>query len=509
MEGAGTINTPLEVEELRQRVAALERVLAERDRRTEQIESFLDHLPVLSYTAKLDGYFQHVNAAFERVLGYGEHECLSRPFVEFVHPIDRGAAIGQLRRLAAGEPVASFEARIICKDGSIRWISWTAIAVGAEDTVLGIGHDVTERKRAEAELNKHKALLGAIVESLPFDVFALGLDGRYVLQNAVAKAHYGDCLGKRPEEVCSNEHDLAVWLDNNRRAFAGEHVQREVEHTIGGKKRLYHSIVGPVTDCGRILGILGIIIDITDRRQAERDLRKLCDLLEGRVEERTAELAEEKEHLHGLLEMHEQERRLIGFEIHDGLAQFLSGAVMELGVFRRMADQGDANAWNSLDTATGYVVRSLQEARRLIHDLRPPELDESGLVTAIENLVAEVREQGDMEVEFVHRLNFQQLTTPFLQTIYRLVQEALANARRHSKSEKVHVTLCQEGRFLHVRVEDWGAGFDPNAVGRGHYGLEGIRERVRVFGGKVQVESALGRGTSISAVLPLPDLGRD
>jgi two-component system NarL family sensor kinase len=236
-----------------------------------------------------------------------------------------------------------------------------------------------------------------------------------------------------------------------------------------------------------------------ERALAERDRRN------NRFQSMVDQLTEETVRLRSLLEVHEQDRRLIGFEIHDGLAQLLSGAIMELGVFRRMVDQGDENAWKSLDTATGLVARSLQEARRLIRDLRPPELEEDGLIASIANLVAEVCEQGEMEAEFVQQVQFQRLAPTFERTVYRVVQEALANARRHSKSGKVRVALYQEGRDLQIRVEDWGIGFDLHAIGDGHYGLESIRERVRVFGGELLVQTAPGRGTSISVRLPLPE----
>jgi signal transduction histidine kinase len=224
---------------------------------------------------------------------------------------------------------------------------------------------------------------------------------------------------------------------------------------------------------------------------------------EGHVEKRTAELSKEKEHLKSLLEMHERDRRLIGFEIHDGLAQLLSGVMMHLGNFRRMADQGDPGAWDSFDVATGLVAQGLQEARRLIHDLRPSELEEGGLVSAIEDLISDARDQWGLDIEFVHRVQAERLPGPLEHTVYRVVQEALTNACRHSKSRRIRVLLCQQDSSLQICVEDWGTGFDPDSVAEGHYGLEGIRERARIFGGEVTVTSKLGWGTRVSVMLPL------
>lgn len=304
------------------------------------------------------------------------------------------------------------------------------------------------------------------------------------------------------ERIVQLEHALA-----ERRAFAGKRVEREVEHTVGDKKETYSSVVAPGTSNGRTHGILRVDIDVMDSKTAEHALGESRGLLENRVEQRTAELVQEKEHLRNLLEMHERERRLIGFEIHDGLAQFLSGAMMHLGNFRRMADQGDAGAWSSFDMATALVARGLREARRLIHDLRPPDLEEGGILAAVGELISDAREQWGVEIQFVHQFAVERLAAPLEHAIYRVVQEALMNACRHSQSDEIRVTLCQQEDRMRICVEDWGVGFDPDAVAAGHYGLEGLRERARIFGGEVTVDSRPGWGTALSVVLPLSDAG--
>ena len=130
------------------------------------------------------------------------------------------------------------------------------------------------REQLIEELTESRAILQAIVESLPFDFFAIGPDGRYVVQNAASKRHWGEAIGKRPEDVAGAEETLAIWRENNRRAFAGEKIEEEVELTVQGEKRFYNNVIAPIREDNHIRGILGINLDVTERKRAERALRE-------------------------------------------------------------------------------------------------------------------------------------------------------------------------------------------------------------------------------------------
>lgn len=167
--------------------------------------------------------------------------------------------------------------------------------VAATDGILDVQLDRTERNRAEDELARNRAVLQATIESLPFDFFALGLDGRYFLQNAHSKLHWGDAIGKHPEELGVDRAILAIWLDNNRRALAGDIVEGDVEFSTHGERRFFHNRLAPIREGDRICGILGVNVDITDRKRVEEKLREAHGQLEQRVRERTAELREANE----------------------------------------------------------------------------------------------------------------------------------------------------------------------------------------------------------------------
>ena len=149
------------------------------------------------------------------------------------------------------------------------------------------------------------------------------------------------------------------------------------------------------------------------------------------------------------------------------------------------------------------LQRLIREARQLINGLRSPVLDELGVVAAIEDSISQNTNQDEPKIDFVHHLGPRRLAPSLENVIFRIVQESLTNARDYGQSEQLLVRVTQRDDYVRIEVQDWGIGFDPRAVGDGHFGLEGIQERARLFGGSATITSALGTGTRIVVQLPL------
>jgi two-component system sensor histidine kinase DegS len=224
------------------------------------------------------------------------------------------------------------------------------------------------------------------------------------------------------------------------------------------------------------------------------------------ITERTrAQEALQKEHrtLKHLLQSSDHERQTIAYEIHDGLAQYLAGAIMQFEVYRYLMDSKPNEATKAYEGAMTLLHQSHFEARRLIAGVRPPVLDEAGVVEAIAHLINEHNLEKGPQIEFRSQVKFSRLVPILENAIYRICQESLANACQHSQSEKVRVSLVQWNDRIQIDIQDWGLGFNPKKVKGDCYGLAGIRERARLLNGKCRIQSELGKGTRIKVELPL------
>jgi signal transduction histidine kinase len=201
------------------------------------------------------------------------------------------------------------------------------------------------------------------------------------------------------------------------------------------------------------------------------------------------------------IEASERERTRWARELHDETLQELAGLKVLLSSAR--GRDGDA----AIATALEQIDISITGLRHLITELRPAALDEYGLAAAVEALIGRLRATSGLTIEADVTLAHEDATaetrldSDMESTLYRLVQEGLTNAIRHADAETIHVTVSEGARHLHVEIRDDGRGIDPDAAGTG-FGLVGMRERVALVGGTLEIRSAPGQGTSVSTRVP-------
>lgn len=443
----------------------------------------------------VDKHWLEVNDRLCEMLGYSREELAQTDWATLTHPDDIESNLRLFNPLVAGEIKGfTLDKRYIKKDGSLVYVTIHTRAfrnaAGTIDHIVTLIEDITARKQAEAGLRESHQELQAIYGGLRDGVLLAESRTKRFVQCNQAMC---EMLGYSQEEL------LSLSVDDIHPPESLPYVLHRFQQQVEGRLRLaddvpvlrrdrtvfYADIAASLLDYRGRPCVIGFFRDVTERHRAQEALER------------------ERQSLWQMLQASDHERQTISYEIHDGLAQYLAAAGMQFQTFERLRPSNPEEAQKAYNAAVQLVSQSHLESRRLISEVRPPVIDEIGLETAISHLVHEQRRRGGATVRFDSNVQFDRLPAILENGLYRIAQEALTNACKYSKSKKVTVTLAQEGHDVRLEVQDWGIGFDPHAVGKGHFGLEGIRQRVRLLGGRLTIESQPGSGTTVRVVMPV------
>ena len=278
--------------------------------------------------------------------------------------------------------------------------------------------------------------------------------------------------------------------------------------------------IAPLTDeQGDITGAINCFYDVTARKQDEQALRKseeryrhLNDKLEARVAERTEELTDSQTRLRALsaaLNVTEQrERQRLAGDLHDYLAQLLALTRIKLGLAKQQPMQPPlANILTDVEEVTN---KAMVYTRTLISQLSPRVLFESGLPMALQWLTEQMQ-QHDLSVSLQVKTQIPTIPKDQALLLFQSIRELLFNCVKHAESHEATMTLEQLDGSLSIQISDQGAGFDLRSAGKKEYspahgfGLLSIRERMLSLGGRCELESSPGNGTTATLVLPLSD----
>ncbi len=437
-----------------------------------------DHICLYANRAAVD----HFETTREKILGKNIRHGLAH-LPDFMHlwmgRIDEVIATGRPIRV---EDSGRIGGRVVHSESILSPLSND---LGEMFAVGLVYRDVTEHKRVERTVRENERRYRHIFNAVADGLFIVDRHGVITEANPAAAATYGYSqqeLAGMPAEQLIHPDDRHMLKEMIKEIQVSGRAHAEV---VNLRKDGSSVDVGVTSSLFNFRGLrlaLSVVRDLTDRKQAERAIR------------------EEREHLRRLLEMHERDRQLAAYEIHDGFVQPLVGARMLLDT---PVDVLEPPQQERHRQGIELLQRSIAEARRLISGQRPLILDEGGLLAAIEHLVCERETAQGPSIEFSHDVHFDRLARPLETALFRVVQEGLANALRHSQSERIRIAVEQGGDTVSVEIEDFGVGFDPHLVDRNRFGLEGLRERARLFGGEAAIESAPGRGTRIRVEFPV------
>ncbi len=462
--------------------------------------------------ADFEGRFTRVNPAFERTLGYSNEELRSRPYVEFVHPDDRPRTLRAADELSQGREVIEFENRYLRRDGSVRWLQWSARRAPGDGAIYAAARDVTERKQLEEEQAAVRRVATAVARGgSPDEVFAA----------TVAELHAvvaADVTGLMRYEADGFATLLAargegVFEVGSRISLIGKTATARVRRT-GRAARIDYldEASGPVADRMRASGFSSGVaapIFVEGRlwgvmatgwtggpppRDVEARVAQFTDLVGTAIAnaESRAELLASRARI---VTTADQIRRRIERDLHDGAQQRLVTMTMKLRALEGlMAPQDDGVAREVSEIAAGLddVLDDLRETARGLH---PMILSRGGLRLALKALGRRSPVPVELDVRAQERL-----PEPVEVAAYYVVAEALTNAAKHAQASFVRVEAAVTDGDLRVSVQDDGVGGADPARGSG---LVGLTDRVEALGGKLTVRSPPAGGTTLNVDLPL------
>ncbi len=392
-----------------------------------------------------------------------------------------------------------------------------------------------ERKKADEALHREKTISDTTIESLPGVFYLFDSQGRFLKWNK----NFERVSGYSAEELSEMQPtDFFVGGDKRlieervQEVFTKGESSAEAEFVSKDGHKTPYFFTGLMTNIGNTKCLIGVGMDITERRKFEEALRKANDVLEERVSERTAELAKANELLERdiaerkrtegqlkesekklrylsteLMTAQEKERKRIAGELHDSIAASLSA--IKLSIEKTLCQIEQDERCQELRDVVSRVQQVNEETRRIMSDLRPSMLDDLGIVPAINWFCREFQKIYS-SVSIEKKIDIEENDVPdSLRTpIFRICQEALNNVAKHSKATLANLSLQKSDSSIELRIQDNGKGFNsdeksPAEHSRKGLGLVSMRERAELSGGCFNIESIEGKGTVICVWWPL------
>ncbi|HEY4903953.1 MAG TPA: PAS domain-containing protein [Candidatus Sulfotelmatobacter sp.] len=367
-------------------------------------------------------------------------------------------------------------------------------------------------KNAEREARRSRILFETFMDNSPGAAFMKDRDGKYVYINRTARERLKLPLvvGKTdfdvfPAEAASayRANDLEVLRDGKPREFL-EYVDQP------DGKRAWLSIRFLVTDPDGKVFVCGKSFDVTDRINAQEALLEAHHELEERVKKRTVELTVARDSLRDLsarlLQVRDEERRRIARELHDSVGQLLAALAMNIAALNRDPQRLPPDVARMAAESISLLDQANREIRTMSHLLHPPLLDEVGLESTLRWYVDGFTERSGIQVGLQISVGAERLPQETELTVFRVVQECLANIHRHSSSKTASIRIEFQDGWLNMQIKDAGKGIPAEKQiegldGQLGVGIRGMRERLRLLGGTLEIESN-SAGTTVRAMLP-------
>ena len=464
-------------------------------------QALVEQIPAVIYTISLDGSgrVRFISSQVQAILGFTPEHCLATPgFVQSrLHPGDRARIEAGLRAARDGGEGYSLEYRMLAADDRIVWMHDQGFigrdAMGKPLFAQGVALDITDRVRAEQALRESEQKYRGIVENTHDVIMMTRGDGMVTYTSPTTRQVFGyepeEIVGRHPRLIHPDDMSASRRMHGEViRGRSGANLEYRIITKQGQVKWVSHS--WSIIPGEPLPTIVSVIRDITERKTAQEQIEYHQQQLRALASELV--LAEERE------------RRSLAGDLHDDISQLLALAQIRLGVLDRSA--AGTELAGPLAQLRQLIEQTMQTTRSLTFQLCPPALYDIGFVPAAEWLAEDVQQRFGLRVELNDDGTDKPLDERLRIVLFRALREVLINAAKHAQVHCARVDIRREGMFVRVRVEDAGVGFDPATVragSSGGFGLFSIEERLSYLGGRLEIRSAKGSGTTITLEAPL------
>jgi len=431
-----------------------------------------------------------VNRQLAEMLGYDPAEMVGRDVFDFYFPEDVDRKRQRLERRQGLRE--NFDEHFRRRDGSGLWVRLAAIPVfkdsGEFDGALAMVSDITERRRAEEALRESEERFRFVANTAPVMIWMCGTDKlcTYVNQPWLeftgrpleAELGFGWVERVHPEDF-SRCMDTYTQAFDRRESFQMEYRARRHD---GEYRWISDTGVPRFNPDHSFAGYIGSATDVTERKLAEESLADV-----GRK----------------LIEAHEEERTWIARELHDDVNQRMALLAIELDRWNQQPPPPAVEFHDHIHHAIQRLSDIAKDIQALSHRLHSSKLEYLGLVAAAKSFCKELYEQQKVEIDFSHTSIPRRMPKEISLCLFRVLQETLQNAVKHSGVRRFKVELNGTEGEIQLTVSDLGVGFDPQeAIHRRGLGLISMRERMQLVSGEFSIKSQPGSGTTIHARVP-------
>ena len=433
------------------------------------------------------------SAEAARILGIDEAaQTTGQQIMVNVHPDDRDSVTAAIAALSPDKPHLRTSFRMVRPDGTVTWVERSSRghfdSNGRLLRIVGMVADVSERKRAEEEIKESESRFRLVADTAPVLIWMSSIDKLCTYFNKP----WLDFTGRSIDSELGNGWAQGVHSEDLQRCL-GVYTQafdRREEFRMEYRLRRYDGQYRWMLDIGvprfnpdrSFAGYIGSCTDVTERKLAEEALSSVS---------------------RRLIEAHEEERTRIARELHDDINQRLALLAIQIETLKQSPPESASEVADRMGELSKRTAEIAADVQSISHQLHSSKLEYLGVVAAMRSFCAELREQQKVEIDFSYAEIPPQLSPAISLCLFRVSQEALHNAVKHSGVRRFEVNLRGASDTIHLIVRDSGHGFNPEAaMQKRGLGLTSMKERLKLVNGELTIDSQPRGGTTVHARVP-------